>query len=258
VPTPAFGIDEASVFPPVGEFEKVADVDFSHAPAAHAEPAPEGPVKAEVASEADEQPPSAAGDEPEIEPLPEPEPEVVAVDVRRAAASPFRTTADMRPRQMIEGTVELPGAQFAAATLPATIGPGSGGAASGGAASTFLELVAQRMGVIHQPARGTATQAITPKSVHGGAAVDPEDEEPVIRILHIDVDDEPRAPAREAREARVRVPERRAPAPVARAALPPASAVAAVSLAARRAVVTALVIGLIVGFVLGLVVADLL
>jgi hypothetical protein len=50
-----------------------------------------------------------------------PSPKVVAVDVRRATvASPFRSTADLEPRQPIEGSVEVPGAHFAATALSPT------------------------------------------------------------------------------------------------------------------------------------------
>jgi hypothetical protein len=64
------------------------------------------------------------------------QPEVVAVDVRRATGvSPFRSTADVESRQPIEGTVDVPGAHFAATTLSPTVGvPGD-----------FLNEVAQRI-----------------------------------------------------------------------------------------------------------------
>jgi len=161
-------------------------------------------------------------------------PPVVAVDVRRAdGPSPFRSTADITPRETIEGTVTLPNAQFAADGRPIAVVEG---ADANRTVENFLDLVQRRTAVVDpsQPPHAS------------------ESDEPSLRVLHVDVDvmDD------------VIADEIDAAATAAVLPMPPAwrphHAEPAAPRAAyeRAAVIVALIVGLILGFCLGLLASE--
>jgi hypothetical protein len=177
---------------------------------------------------AESPPPADDGLPVVVAPAPPPPPPVLAVDVRRAEGpSPFRSTADITPRETIEGTVALPNAQFAAEGRPIAV---VDGADANQTVKNFLDLVQRRTAVVDPTDSGHAA----------------EPEEPALRILHVDVD-----VIDDAIDAAVV-----ATPPMSPTWRPLHAEPAQHATRERAGVIVALIVGLILGFCLGLLASE--
>ena len=164
-------VDETTADPePVVVSEDVPTATVA-VPAEEARPAVEAVAEAleDPATPPAEPPAPGDADLPVVVAAPAPPP-VLTVDVRRAEGpSPFRSTADITPRETIEGTVAIPNAQFAAEGRPIAVVEG---ADANQTVKNFLDLVQRRTAVVDPT----------------GSPHESEAEEPALRVLHVDVD----------------------------------------------------------------------